>query len=291
MGEYALLLTAWAKADPTAALVYARENTSGNFARDTVLTAWATLDPESAIRWADSNHEGDGPNPFMAGIIRGLAETDSARATELLTGMPRSAERGQALDAMLSHILRQGAEAARSWINSLNDDSLRNGAMMRMARGMAATDPSGTVDLLLANPGDATQRRLDDVYSVWVGQDQQAAVSSLTSLPQGEFRSNALRGVVSGVAQNNPQEALALMNRFPADVTDRVVQHFVWSSFGPDPAIAASQIARISDENSRDHMYRRTLDAWMRRDAASAETWISRNPLPESVLNHLSRQQ
>ncbi len=279
-GEYALLLSAWAKADPLAALDYAKANTGGRFATSTILASWASTDPEAAIRWAETNHEGDGANPYLAGIIRTLAGSDPVRATQLLTGMPRSQERGEALDAMMPHLLTQGAGAARAWISEIKDDSLRDGAMMRAATQLAATDPAGTAAWLAANPGQATQRTMDDVYSVWAGQDPQAAMSSISSLANGEDRSNALRGVISNVAITDPNAALSMMNRFPNDVTDRVVQQFVWHSFGNDPSLAINQIARIADEGERNQMYSRTMGSWMDRDAAAASAWMRTNPLP-----------
>lgn len=289
-GEYALLLSAWAKADPLAALTYAKANTSNQFATNTILTSWASIDPEAAIRWAQANHEGDGANPYLAGIIRSLAASDPMRATQLLTGMPRSNERGAALDAMLPYLLTQSADAARAWISDLPAESLRDGAMMRVATQLAATDPAGTAAWLVANPGQATQSRMDDVYAVWAEQDQQAALSSLAALPSGENRSNALRGVISNVATTNPREALSMMNRFPNDVTDQVVQQYVWHSFGSDPSAAVTQIARIADEDQRNQMYSRIMGSWLDRDAAAATTWMQSNPLPDAVQEQINRR-
>jgi hypothetical protein len=291
LGEYSLLLTAWAQADPLSALTYAKKNTSNSFATETILTSWATTDPEAAIRWAQADYTGDGANPYMPGIIRGLVESDPARATQLLAGMPRSEERGKGLDYILPHLLKQGSEATRSWIAAISDETLRNGAMMRAAEKLAATDPAGTASWLLANPGDAANRRMDDVYSAWANKDQQAALSSLNTLPAGDTRSNALRGVVSSVAVADPKAAVTLMDQYANDVTDRVVQNFVWHSYGTDPALAASQIARIGDEGRRDEMYRRMLDNWIERDAASAQAWIASNPLPQSVRDRIARRQ
>jgi hypothetical protein len=287
MGEYGLLLTAWGQADPVAALAYAKENTRGGFAQDTVLTAWGSTDPEAAIRWAQANHQGDDPNPYLPGIIRGLVESDPTRATELMASMPRSEERGKALDFFLPHLLGEGNQATRDWIASLGDEALKSGAMLRAAPQLAATDPAGTASWLLANPSDATDRRMDDVYSAWAQKDVQAAQDSLRTLPAGAIRSNALRGIVSSVATEDPRAAVSLMDQYSGDLNDRVVQNFVWHSFGSDPSIAASQIARITDVGQRDRMYRRTLEAWLDRDPASAQAWIQTNPIPESVRNQL----
>jgi hypothetical protein len=278
MGEYSLLLTAWAQADPLSALAYAKENTSSRFATGTILTSWASTDPEAAIRWAQANHEGDEANPYLPGIIRGIAESDPVRATSLLAAMPKSVERGKALDFMLPHLLQQGTDATRAWIAAITDDSLRNGAMIRVAEKLAATDPAGTVSWLLANPGEATQRRMDDIYSAWSKKDEQAAWNSFNTLPAGEARSNALRGMITSTAAQNPQAAFSLMDRYPNDVNDRLVQNFIWHSFGNDPATAVAAIARIGDQNQRDQMYRRTLAAWKQEDPTSADAWLRKNP-------------
>ena len=290
LGEYTMLLSAWAKADPITALAYAKENTNNRYSTDTILTTWASLDPDAALLWAEANHTGDGANPHMAGVIRGLVASDPQRATALLAAMPLSVERGEALDAMLPYLLAQGNEAARAWIEAITDDSLRNGAMMRSADRLAASDPAGTVSWLLEKPGEATQRRMDDVYSTWARNDEQAAMNSLARLPAGEIRSDALRGIVSSVASADPPRAISLMDRYPADVTNDVVRNFIWHSFGNDPGLAVSQIARIENTGQQEQMYRRTLDRWIERDPAAVTQWIQSNPLPEPVQQHLQRR-
>jgi hypothetical protein len=204
--------------------------------------------------------------------------------------MPRSEERGQALDAFLPHLLTQGGDATKSWIDSIADDALRNGAMMRVADRLAATDPAGTAAWLMASQNEATQRRVDDVYNIWAGQDRQAAMASMAALPGGENRSNALRGLVINLASSDPQAAVSMMDRFPADVNDRVVQHFIWQSFDSDPSVAVNQIARIGDEGDRERMYNRALESWIERDQTAAMEWIQRNPLPAPVQERINRQ-
>jgi len=284
--EYSMLLTVWAKTDPTAALAYAKEHTRGGFATNTILSAWAANDPEAAIQWAKANHQGEDANPYMAGIIKGIAASDPARATQLLTEMPFGDQRGEALAGLLPHILSQGAEPTREWIASISDERLRNGAMARVAEDLAAMDPKGTADWLLANPGEATQRNMDNVLSVWMDKDQNGAMAYYQALPAGEARSNALRGIVNSLAVEDPKAAANYIDNHPADVNDRLVQQFVWHSFGEDPNLAASYIAKISDQGEREGTYRRMLDGWLRQDEAAARTWIQSNQLPPAVQEH-----
>jgi hypothetical protein len=290
MGEYAMLLTAWAEVDPLSALTYTTENTRGGMATGTVLTAWAARDPEAAIAWAKTNHEGDDANPYMTGIIRGLVATNPVRATELLQGLPFSRERGQALSVMVPHLMEMGPEYAQSWIAALGDDRLRDGATGRFAEEMAKQDPAGTATWLLANLGDNSTRSVDEVFEEWAKVDQASALASFEQLPEGEARSRALRGMVTIEARENPQAAAELMNRFPEDRNDRMVMHFVWNSFGNAPEIAMTQTANIQDERRRNRMYERALDSWLDRDKAAAQQWINSANLPDTVLKSLSNR-
>ena len=161
--------------------------------------------------------------------------------------------------------------------------------MMRAATTLAASDPAGTASWLAANPGQATQRTMDDVYPVWAAKDLPGAISSIAAVPDAENRSNALRGVVNQLVNTDPQSALALMNRFPNDVSDRMVQQFVWRSFGSDPSLAINQINRISDEGQRNDMYGRMVGSWLNKDPNAANAWLQTNPLPAAVQQQLSK--
>ncbi|MGE9270840.1 MAG: hypothetical protein ACQKBU_08550 [Verrucomicrobiales bacterium] len=287
MTEYGLLLTAWAKADPLSALDYAEENTGTRFARNTILTSWAGTDPYAAIQWAEDHHEGDDANPWMVGVIKGIAANDPALATQLLTEMPYSGERGDAMAAMIPQILAQGTDSARDWVTTIEDERLRNGAMSRLAESLARTDPEGTADWLASNSTDATRRSMDNVIRTWASQDLTAATNYFENLPAGDARTNALRGLASHLAGEDPQQAAALIDQYPNDASDRVYQQFVWESARQDPALAADYISRISNENERESTYRRILDRWLRRDFEGATTWMASNELPQSVSNRL----
>lgn len=290
MGEYAMLLTAWAEADPMAALAYTTANTRGGMATGTVLAAWASRDPESAIAWAEAKHEGEEANPYMVGIIRSLAATNPTRATELLQALPFSGERGEALRAMMPHLLKEGPDAAKAWIASLSDERLRDGATARFAEEMAKTDPAATASWLLSNLGEASTRSVDEVFEQWAQTDKEAASASFASLPQGDARTRALRGLVTIEARTDPQAAAKLMNSHPADVDDRMVYHFIWNSFDKAPGVAAGQIALIEDEDGRNRMYQRALGSWLEDDQAAAQRWIDSANLPEQVLNSLAKR-
>jgi len=290
MGDYAMLLTAWAKVDPQAALDYASKNTNNPFARQTILAAWAGYDPNSAISWAKANHKGEGANPLMVGVIKGLAFQDPDLASSLLKEMPRSVERGEALDNLLPALLQQkGLAAAREWVNSITDPALKDGAMTRIADRTIQQDPEGTADWLIANPTENSGRRIDDALYAMASKDQAAALAYFNKLPAGEVRSNALRGIINATAIENPQKAVALMDAHSSDVNNRVVEQFVWHSFRQDPQTAVSSISRLSNAEEQERMYSRTLDWWMERDQQAAINWVNSNTLPPKIVERLNR--
>lgn len=290
MGDYAMLLTAWAKVDPQAALDYASKNTNNPFARQTILSAWAGYDPNSAISWAKANHKGEGANPLMVGVIKGLAFQDPDLASSLLKEMPRSVERGEALDNLLPALLQQkGVAAARDWVNSITDPALKDGAMTRIAERTLQQDPEGTADWLIANPTENSGRQIDDALYVMANKDQAAALAYFNKLPAGEVRSNALRGIINATASENPQKAVALMDAHSGDVNNRVVEQFVWHSFRQDPQTAVSNISRLTNGEEQERMYSRTLEWWMERDQQAAINWVNSNTLPPKVVERLNR--
>jgi hypothetical protein len=292
MTEYSMLLAAWAKKDPLQALEYAQANTGNRFARNTILTAWAAYDAEGAIRWAEQNHEareGEG-NPWMIGVIQGLASTDPDRASQLLASMPFSEERGEALGALLPSILAQGNDAAKSWAEGITDAALKEGAIARVAEALAAKDPAGTAEWLTRNPGEAADRSMDNVISAWMNQDKDAAIAYYKGLPSGDIRTNALRGVANSMALQDPAAAADFLDANAGDANDRVYEQFVWHSFGEAPDVAVNYIAKVSNPNQQERLYGRMLDGWLRRDFAAASQWINQNALPDNVSQRVQRR-
>lgn len=289
-GELTLLMGAWAKADPFAALTFAEENLRGNSAANTILSTWAAHDPDAAIQWAKSHHEGDDANPYLVGIIQGLASRDPERATALLKDMPFSEERGAALAGLLPAILARGPQAAKDWAMAITDEQLRDGVISRMATSMAHTDPAATADWLKTASQESALRSMDDVLGSWVTKDKTAANAYYEALPTGELRTTAMRGMVTAMAGKNPQDALSFMDAHPADVNDRVVQQFLWNSFDKEPITALNNVGRLGNPEQQQRFYRRMLDSWMQKDLTAAENWVSSANLPPATQQHFQQR-
>ena len=283
MSEYSMLLTAWANYDPLAALDYASENTGTPFARQTILTSWATKDPAGAMEWAKANHEGDEANPWMVGVIRGIAAADPARATELMNAMPYSRERGEALTAVQGHYLSKGPEAARAWAMSIEDERLRAGAIGRIAGNLARTDPKGTADWLLANPSEGSTRAMGRVMERMAETDANAAMAYFQNITDEGVRTSAFAGLAEQMGEEDIQAAARFIDANPTLATDDVYEEFIWNARREDPALGASAIGSIQNADRQNRAYRQYIGHWLRRDYDGAVNWVNQNELPQSV--------
>lgn len=294
--EYEVLLSAWSKQDPLRAFDYAQANTIindlRNETRDTIISTWASYDPDAAIKWAGQNYkaeEGDG-NPWMIGVIKSLATTDPARASQLLAAMPDSWARTASLNALTQSILAQGPDAARAYAESFADEDLKQGAISQIAPAMAAMDPAGTAELLMNNPGKVADDAIGKVISSWMKTDPDSAVACYQSLPPGKMRSNALISVAKSIAEKDPLAAADFVDANAADANNSVYADLGELLSVSAPESAASYIGRIANPETRERMYESTLRRWLYRDFDAATTWINGNAVPENVQLSLQEQ-
>ena len=285
MSEYGMLLHAWGGADPEGALAYAMENTGTPFARQAIITRWSTDDPEAALAFARANYDGEGANPLLVGVIRGIAPANLNRATDLLQDLPYSRERGDALQSLLPFVMEDGAASALTWSAGIADPQLKNGAINYIMRDFAGSDPRGAAELLLTldDKGTAAQAA-DNVGGALARVDLEEAKNWSAGLEE-ELQSGAVEGVIGHYASLDPVAASDWLDSLPPTINlDAAIRQFAWRSQRSEPALAADWIGQIQDTRRRDEMYRNVLSRWFRTDPASAEQWIATTPdLPEGV--------
>ena len=289
-GEYAMLLAAWAKVNPQEALTYAKENTGGGFARNTILAVWAGTNPDAAIAWAESNHDSEQEaNPWLVGVIRGIAPQDIARATALMETMPRSRARGEALDSMVSLLMARGADEAKEWALGVEEDYLRSGAIAFTAESIARKSPEQAADWLGEQADvEALNRVSEDITQSWYRDDPEAAIAWVTTLPP-DAMSEAAEGIIDQIVDQDPVQAAEWLSNLatqnPDANFDSSIRELVRGSARQDPELAAVWIGGLSNENDQTRSYHRLLGDWRRRDSPSAERLIEYNSetLPRSI--------
>ncbi len=291
MSEYGMLLHAWAKADPEGALGYAMKNTGTPFARQAIMTSWSADDPESAIAFARANYEGEGANPLLVGIIRGIAPSDLSRASDLLQDLPYSRERGDALQSILPYVMENGSDVALTWAAGIADPQLKSGAISYIMGDLAGSEPLRAAELLnTLDDREAATRAADDVAGSFARVDLEEAKTWSAGLDD-DLRAEAVEGVIGHYAAQDPVAASEWLGSLAGTTNlDSAIRQFAWRSLGSEPELAAEWIGQIQSPERRNEMYNSILPRWLRSDRSSAEQWIQETPeLPESVRGLPSR--
>lgn len=293
LSEYAMLLSAWAKHDPLTALTFAEKNTNNAFARQTILSTWANSDLDGAMAWANSHFQGapDQGNPWMVGVIRGIAASDPARASQLMQEMPQSRERGDALASLVPTVMAQGQDAAMAWAGGLQDASLRDRAMREIAPRVAEKDPLTAANWLASVNTPEAANTMDDVMTAWMKNNPSGATGYYETLPAGDMRREALSSVVASMASTDPSQAMTFLNSHRSEATDAIYQEFVWNSARSQPELAASQIANIQDPQNRDRTYTKMIGKWMKRDPQAAQQYLNSGSVPANVVQQFQQGQ
>lgn len=284
--EYGILLHAWAKTAPEEALDYTLKNTGTPFARQTVLASWAADDPEAAIAAAKQRHQGDGANPLLVGVIRGIAPNDLVRATAVLQDLPYSSERGDALQSMLPFVMQNGADVALQWTAGLADERLKSGAITFIMSDLSQHQPEVAAEILTTlDDNQAAMRVADEVAGSLARVSLERAITWSEGL-QDDVRGEAVEGIIGPYASQDPQAASQWLESLADTDTnlDAAIRSFSRSSLNSDPQLAADWVGRINDEPRRTEAYMEVLFRWYRQDAAAAATWIQSTPnLPDKV--------
>ena len=285
MSEYAILLHAWGKVNPGRALEYAMEHTGTAFAKQAILASWAAEAPEAALEFARSNHEGDAANPFLLGVIRGVAPQDLGRATDLLQELPYGDERGKALRAMLPYVMETGVDGAINWTANLADDRLRSGALTFILSDVSKSEPEKAATLMAGLKDRETAKRVaDDIGASLARRDLDRAISWSEAL-QPDIRSEAVEGVISLYASQDAEAASRWLESLSEETNlDAAIRRFAWNTQSREPELAANWVHRMTDERRRNEMYYGVLSQWLRSNASAARAWIDNTPgLPERV--------
>lgn len=291
-GEYGLILQGWAKLDPMAALEYVTTNGEGR-GRGTILETWAGNDPAAAEAWAKANHTGDGPNPYMVSIISGIAGNDLATASRLAIEMPRSEERGQAVQSITDALFQQGIDAAKNYPASITDDSLRGGFVAMIADRLARKNPDDAAKWLASmSTGDDQRRAARGVAEALASKNPTEAATWLKSL-QPEAQSEAARGIIpamsSGDANKIAQTATWVASLAGTPGYDNVVEEFVWSCNTRAPEQSAAWIQGVANPDQQRRLYYRMLGEWSQRDSAAVKQWVAANNVPDDIRRRFLR--
>lgn len=290
MGEYNMLLHAWGKVDPVGALSYAQANSTSGYAEKEVLASWATSNPNAALAWARENHDGDKANPYLVGIIRGLASSNPTLATQVLQELPFSQQRGEALRTLAPHVASLGLDGAQQWLSGIEDPKLIGGASAYLAEQFSKQDPAMGADWVSRIDDDAARARaLSEVVDNWTDQDPSAAKAWIATLPYEDQLKAGPEFVSSYAKQDATAAADWLDSNASATNYQELLREFADGATRSDPVLALNYGNELNDESSRSRTVGRALWTLYKQDKNGAQNWIQNNDVPKRVQRYVDR--
>jgi len=272
--EMSILMKAWAKVDPEAALAFGAKSPDLKKFQDDVLAVWAGNAPDAAIQWVKTNFKGSRANDLMVGVITGIAKNDLSRATELLEALPFGSSRGRALFSVLPEVAKLGVDKAFEWAEGIKDEKLRKGAQANMVAQLADADPEATAKWVSTLEGGGRSMAIRALVGTWSRKDPEAASKWVDALTGGE-RLAAAKRLVGNYARQSPEKAVAWLDGFKGQPEHKsLVKSFVdFSSFN-NPQLALTQTQHL-DAKDQESSRNRILRMWNMMEPEAAGNWMT----------------
>lgn len=287
--EMKLLMRSWSAIDPEAALRYASEKldekSEKRFGISEALAGWATQDPEAALAWAESSNVSQSPenNPYIVGVIKGVAEKDLQEADRLLWNLPPGNAKWQSSTFLAQEYSKKSAQEAIAWANQFPDDDprLRETILGQVASRIARKDIEGTAQWVDSMPSDAaSQRVMDNLLTQWVSQSPEDASNWVSEINEQEKQSYAMKQLTSRWSLVDPVSTAKWLNSFPPSSTlDPVVGEFVNRISGRDPEGAAGWALSITEPDARKRAIKKVLQSWEKMDPEGSRAWLQQNQI------------
>jgi hypothetical protein len=215
------------------------------------------------------------------------ASTSRKSLEEILKGT-RSGARTKELEEYVRNLAPADIGAALKQLRGMPDGSTRDLATGLMIAHWIETDPDGALKFAAQNHD--FDYITSDVFQQLAGDDAQAALARAQAIADPNVRYQALRGVLSYMADSDPLGALALagtLGSFPNSEPLSQMIYRQWSAVDPQGA-AAQAIQNTSDQGWRSPV-NQVLRNWASQDPLGAIAWTSAQGDPSAQAREIGQ--
>ncbi len=298
------VLSAWADADPEAALAFVKNSPSKSFRSmtyDAVFGVLAERNPEDAIAlakeldtagerqmalaaasWATSRRDPreairlfggmkELPDHIRTSIIEELAKISPEEAVaELGKISPTQRDNFWNSEGLFNTWAAADPEALLSWASSATDLNMRNSAYKAYCRRMAGEDPQAAMRKVDELPAHLRKELLGVVMEGWADTDLPAALDAAKGISQPAEREAAMAAIVNRFDWLAPGEAAKVVLEMPkGNARNSALQNLAWSLSWQSPAERAAILSQFEGaEHSR--IAGRVAGAMVAEDAEAA---------------------
>lgn len=262
-----------------ALLALEQDSPSGRAAAlEEVAAAWMKADPLAAMTWARQVPNGIERERVQRIFIRAWAALDAPAAAMFVASAPDSSVRQQWIRELCNEWGSSDARAAAAWSTQLEAGRGRDVALQSVARVTVATQPELAVQLAQAiSSPERFQESFHDTVYQWSQTDASAAVNWLRSLPEDDVtRTLAVQAAADAWSAWSPAEAAAEMVRLP-DGESRVelISEAARRWAETNPADATRWAAGALDERTRERVFDEVVPVWAGIDPSGVGSWLN----------------
>ena len=217
---------AWAKHDPIAAMEWSMTRDpfiEKDLVAEAMLSGWASVNPDAALSWARENEsprdkEQKRGNELLIGVIKGMAGTDLAGATELMKELNYGLYLDKAASTLLASAWAKGEQTAIDWVESFPDGKARNSAYEALGKRLIREDIDRSVEWVDSMDESEIKTKIaKETAKAMVILSPEKAANWVARMPAGEARSAGMERVVSQWVERDPVATAEWLNKFPND--------------------------------------------------------------------------
>ena len=216
-----------------------------------------------------------------------VVATNRKSLEEILKG-PRSGARTKELEEYVRNLAPADIGAALKQLRGMPDGSTRDLATGLMIAHWIETDPEGALKFAAQNHD--FDYITSDVFQQLAGDDAQAALARAQAIADPNVRYQALRGVLSYMADTDPLGALRLastLGSFPNNEPLSQMIYRQWSAV--DPQAAAVQAAQNTTDQGWRSPVNQVLRNWATQDPLGAIAWTNAQTDPSAQAREIGQ--
>ncbi|HEY5074669.1 MAG TPA: hypothetical protein VII34_08240 [Pyrinomonadaceae bacterium] len=253
-----------------------------------IFVAGVAIDRAFVATESTASTKQDDPTSPPAATVASAATKPTAPAVELQQFSSTSGQTKKALEAILKETdPRQRMTDLQSFINTLKPgeyaDALkrirrlpgssdRDLASRLLISSWVQSDPNGALQFAASNAG--YENIAESVFQQEAATGVQGAIDRAMGLPNPDLRYQALRGIVSYLADTDPSAAFVLAQKagdFPGNEPLTNLAYREWANV--DPAAAAAQAAKDPSGGGWRSPVNQVVRTWAGQDPAAAANW------------------
>ncbi|HEY1120355.1 MAG TPA: hypothetical protein VGE67_02095, partial [Haloferula sp.] len=229
-------------------------------------------------------------NEHLISVLGGIAADDMASAVKRFEAIPDEKQRSDSAMKFFWSVYSQPLGVERL-LAELKDPALRTRVVAGSVSTLAYEDGGRAARLLAADPGAQELSDGKEVYWRYYLHHPAEAMASLDELPAGKMRNQAVFGIASYIAGQDPAGCYALFEKFPDAATNRAVIELAWRIFDRDDRKALGLVYLIPEEAVRHDLLFQLLQHqkdWT--TDPNAKRWLENNKIPSEVRDRLQKK-